>query len=90
VAFYERAFGAREIYRITYPDGRIVDEMAVGATRFRVTDEAWPRQPITAPGAQRDHLMITLLVADPDAVVFEGFFTSSPAHVLLPAGTGRA
>ena len=30
VAFYERAFGAEEIYRNTYPDGRIVAELAVG------------------------------------------------------------
>jgi PhnB protein len=39
VAFYERAFGAQEMYRDTYPDGRIVAEMAVGAARFRVADE---------------------------------------------------
>ena len=40
VAFYERASGAEEIYRNTYPDGRIVAELAVGEARFRVADEA--------------------------------------------------
>jgi uncharacterized glyoxalase superfamily protein PhnB len=38
--FYEQVFGAEEIYRNTYPDGRIVSEMAVDGARFRVADEA--------------------------------------------------
>ena len=33
-------FEAEEIHRITYPDRRIVAEMAVGHARFRVADEA--------------------------------------------------
>jgi hypothetical protein len=40
IAFYGRAFGAEEIYRSTYPDGRIVTEMVVEGSRFRVADEA--------------------------------------------------
>jgi PhnB protein len=40
VAFYHRAFGAEEVHRNTYPDGRIVAELAVGGARFRVADEA--------------------------------------------------
>ena len=40
VAFYQEAFSAQEIYRNTYPDGRIVAEMAVDGARFRVADEA--------------------------------------------------
>src|SRR5215217_899430 len=40
VGFYQRAFGAEEIYRNTYPDGRIVAELAIDAARFRVADEA--------------------------------------------------
>jgi hypothetical protein len=40
VIFYQRAFGAEEIYRSTYPDGRIVAELAIAGARFRVADEA--------------------------------------------------
>ena len=40
VVFYQRAFGAEEIYRSTYPDGRIVAELAIDGARFRVADEA--------------------------------------------------
>ena len=55
VAFYERAFGAHEIYRNTYPDGRIVVEMAVGDARFRVADEA-PEAFNLSPQALGGHL----------------------------------
>lgn len=40
VEFYKSALGAEEIYRNTYPDGKIVAEMTVGDARFRVADEA--------------------------------------------------
>jgi PhnB protein len=40
VSFYGRAFGAEEVYRNTYPTGRIVAELAVGGAPFRVADEA--------------------------------------------------
>ena len=40
IAFYHRAFGADEIYRNAYPDGKIVVEMAIEGARFRVADEA--------------------------------------------------
>ena len=39
VAFYQQAFRAEEIYRNSYPDGRIVAEMAIDGARFRVADE---------------------------------------------------
>lgn len=40
VTFYHRAFGAQEISRTTYPNGRIVAEIAIGTARFRVADES--------------------------------------------------
>ena len=46
VVFYQRAFGAEEIYRSTYPDGRIVAELAIDGAR-----SDWPmrhrRRPIS-------------------------------------------
>jgi len=63
VDFYKRAFDAQEIYRNTYPDGRIVAEMAVGAAHFRVADEA-PEASNLSPEALR----LNLLVADPDTI----------------------
>lgn len=68
VAFYERAFGAEEIYRNTYPDGRIVAEMAVGEARFRVADEAQEVSNFSPDTLQGTTVRINLLVADPDGL----------------------
>ena|SRR5438105_4151880 len=67
VAFYERAFGAKEIYRNTYPDGRIVAEMAVQDARFRVADEAAESGNLSPQTLNGTTVRINLLVADPDA-----------------------
>jgi PhnB protein len=68
VAFYQRAFGAREIYRNTYPDSRIVAEMALGAARFRVADEAPEAGNLSPQTLKGTTVRINLFVADPDAV----------------------
>jgi PhnB protein len=68
VAFYERAFGAEEIYRNTYPDGRIVAEMAVGQARFRVADEAPEAANLSPQTLNGTTVRINLLVADPDGL----------------------
>ena len=68
VAFYERAFGAEEIYRNTYPDGRIVAELAVGEARFRVADEAPEVGNLSPEALGGTSVRLNLLVADPDGV----------------------
>ena len=68
VAFYERAFGAEEIYRNTYPDGRIVAELAVGEARFRVADEAPEASNLSPEALGGTSVRLNLLVADPDGV----------------------
>jgi PhnB protein len=68
VAFYGRAFDAREVWRSTAPGGRIVAELAIGDARVRVADEApehgnpGPRMLGGTP------VRINLFVDDPDAV----------------------
>ena len=66
VAFYQRAFGADEVYRNTYRDGRIVAEMAIGDARFRVADEAPEASNLSPPSLGGTSVRINLLVADPD------------------------
>lgn len=68
VAFYERAFGAEEIYRNTYPNGRIVAELAVGEARFRVADEAPEAGNLSPEALGGTSVRLNLLVADPDGV----------------------
>ncbi len=68
VTFYMRAFGAEEVYRNTYSDGRIVSEMALGRARFRVADEAPEASNLSPQSLNGTTVRINLLVADPDAV----------------------
>lgn len=69
VAFYERAFGAEEIHRNTYPDGEIVAEMAIGNARFRVADEAPHVANLSPRTLNGTTVRINLLCADPDGLV---------------------
>jgi PhnB protein len=66
VAFYQRAFGAEEIYRNTYPDGRIVAELTIDGARFRVADEAPEAANLSPQALNGTTVRINLLVADPD------------------------
>jgi PhnB protein len=66
VDFYRRAFGAEEVYRNTYPDGRIVAELAVEGARFRVADEAPEAANLSPEALGGTTVRINLLVADPD------------------------
>ena len=67
-AFYQSAFGARELSRSASPEGRIVAMLAIGEAEFGVVDEA-PRvgnlSPETLGGTS---VRISLEVGDPDAV----------------------
>jgi PhnB protein len=66
VVFYQRAFGAEEIYRNSYPDGRTVAELAIDGARFRVTDEAPEASNLSPQALGGTTVRINLLVADPD------------------------
>jgi PhnB protein len=66
VAFYGQAFGAEELYRSTYPDGRIVAELAIDGARFRVADEAPEAANLSPQTLGGTTVRINLLVADPD------------------------
>lgn len=68
VAFYQRALGAEEIYRNTYPNGKIVAEMAIGEARFRVADEAPEAGNLSPQSLDGTCVRLNLMVADPDAV----------------------
>jgi PhnB protein len=66
VAFYQRVFGAEELYRNSYPDGRIVAELAVDGARFRVADEAPEAANLSPETLDGTTVRINLLVPDPD------------------------
>jgi len=70
IDFYARAFGARELYRLTMPDGGIGHaEIEIGDTRVMLADEA-PQRNVKSPrtlGGSSVHLVMYL--ADAGAAV---------------------
>jgi PhnB protein len=74
VAFCERAFGAEEVHRNTYPDGRVVVEMAVGGARFGVADEAPEAANLSPKALGGTSVRLNLFVPDPDALVRRALF----------------
>ncbi len=70
IEFYERVFGAREIYRMMQPDGRVGHaELQIGDSRIMLADEApdaGARSPQTIGGSP---VTIHLYVEDVDATV---------------------
>ena len=69
IAFYEKAFGAKELYRLTTPDGGIGHaEIQIGDSRIMMSDEnpAWgSKSPLTLGGTPGG---LGMYVADCDAV----------------------
>ena len=70
IDFYQRAFGARELYRLTMPNGGIGHaEIEIGDTRVMLGDES-PQRNVKSPrtlGGSSVHLVMYL--ADADAAV---------------------
>jgi PhnB protein len=70
VAFYQRAFGAREIYRVGGTDEHeaVVSQLALGDTTFWVSDESPPTQHFSPESLGGTTVRLALVVDDPEAV----------------------
>ncbi len=67
VDFYERALGARELFKIEAPDGAVVAELAVGEARFWVADESPQHQNFSPESLGGGTVRMVLVVDDPAA-----------------------
>ncbi len=66
IEFYQRAFGARELFRVTSDSGEVVAQLAVDSAAFWVADESpqhFNFSPETLGGGT---VRMILVVADPD------------------------
>jgi PhnB protein len=83
IAFYERAFGAREVAPpVRSPSGQIVAQLAIEGQRFFVVDEnpsAFNLSPQTLNGTS---VRLNLVVDDPDAVAARA--VAAGATVVFP------
>ena len=71
VAFYERAFGAVEVYRVGGTDEHppVVSQLTVGETSFWVSDESPEHGHFSPETLGGTTLRVLLVVDDPEAVV---------------------
>jgi PhnB protein len=71
VEFYERAFGAVEVYRVAGTDEHpaVVSQLAVGDTSFWVADESPEHENFSPETLGGSTTRMLLVVDDPDAAV---------------------
>ncbi len=83
IAFYERAFAAREVEaRVTAPSGQIVAQLAIDGQRFFVVDENVPAFNLSPQTLNGTSVRLNLVVDDPDAVAARA--VSAGATVVFP------
>src|SRR5260370_13817683 len=66
--FYQSAFGAPEVMRLSSPDGHVVAELAIDGARFFLADESPEHGNLSPESLGGCSVRIELFVADPDAV----------------------
>lgn len=69
IDFYRQAFGAKEMFRLAEPSGRIAHaELEIGDSRLMISDE-FPEMGLFAPhGSEEAPMVIYLYVEDVDAI----------------------
>jgi PhnB protein len=68
--FYEEAFGAIELRRVTNPDGSVhVAEMSIDGAMFHIHEEVAHKRQISPETANAVTSLIGLFVADPDTMI---------------------
>ena len=83
IAFYERAFGAREVAPpVRSPSGQIVAQLAIDGQRFFVVDENPPAFNVSPQTLNGTSVRLSLVVDDPDAVAARA--VAAGATVVFP------
>jgi PhnB protein len=67
IEFYGRAFGAKEVSRLTTPSGQIVAELAIDGQVIGVVDENPKAHNMSPQALGGTSVRISLVVDDPDA-----------------------
>jgi len=65
VAFYRKAFGASELFKIESPDGAVVAQLSVEGGKFWVADESPPHANFSPESLQGSTARFVLVTPDP-------------------------
>jgi len=68
VQFYQQAFGALELMRVTSPDDELVAELSIDDAAFFVADESPAHGNFSPESAHGNTVRMALTVIDPDTV----------------------
>jgi PhnB protein len=68
IEFYQQAFGAVELMRVTDPDGAVVAEMSIRGANFFLADESPGHANFSPESIGGSSVRLALTVSDPDAV----------------------
>ena len=68
VAFYQAAFGAREVYRVDDPAGDVVARLSIQGAEFWVSDESPEHGNFSPESLGGGTVRLILTVPDPDAM----------------------
>jgi PhnB protein len=82
VEFYQRAFGASEIFRISEDGVSVVARLAIGKAEFWVADESPAHENYSPESLNGSTVRMVLIVDDPDA--FAARAVSAGAKVVNP------
>jgi uncharacterized glyoxalase superfamily protein PhnB len=84
VEFYQKAFGAQELYRNRAPDGKSImhSELLLGDSRFFLHDEFPEHGELSPLGLNGTPIMLHLYVEDVDALYQQA--VNAGAEVLMP------
>jgi PhnB protein len=80
VAFYERAFGARQLHRIDDDKGEVVAQMRIGDAEFWVSDES-PEYGNFSPETVGGATARIILVVDDPAAAFDSAIAAGAREV---------
>ncbi len=82
IGFYERAFDATEVSRVTSPGGQIVAELELDGAEFMVVEEVPEALNVSPQTLGGTSVRIHLQVADPDAVAEQA--VAAGARIVFP------
>lgn len=68
VEFYQKAFGASELFKIESPDGAVVAQLSVQGGKFWVADESPAHANFSPESLKGSTARFVLVAADPEAL----------------------